>query len=203
MEKREPTQRSVAGPQTRSRTQHGQDEAGPSRRTPPVHASAQSGLSTENMSFEEAYGHYNYDPYQAGSSGFAGGQGPYYPAGMHSSYGPQMGPSSSARFNYEDPILRSIADLSNRISTLGTQQQEMQDMMTHNTQLTQESWGLTSALQYDVLNIFIHLGLDYQQSQPYQLYQPPKQENDDEEEENNNNDEEDPDEGEQDSDEED
>ena len=82
----------------------------------------------------------------------------------------------------------------------------MQDTMAHNTQLTQESWGLTSALQYDVSNIFIHLGLDYQQSQPYQLYQsyqPPEQENDDDKEENNNNDEEDPDEGEQDSDEED
>ena len=122
----------------------------------------------QNMSFEEAYGHYNYDPYQAGSSGFAGGQGPYYPTGMHSSYGPQVGPSSSARFNYEDPILRSITDLSNRISTLGTQQQQMQNTMAHNTQLTQESWGLTSALQYDVSNVFIHLGLDYQQSQPYQ-----------------------------------
>ena len=168
MEKRQPARRSVVGPQTWSMTRRGQAEAGPSRRTPPVHASAQSGLSTENMSFEEVYGHYNYDPYQAGSSGFAGGQGPYYPAGMHSSYGPQVGPSSSARFNYEDPILRSIADLSNRISTLGTQQQEMQDTMAHNTQLTQESWGLTSALQYDVSNVFIHLGLDYQQSQPYQ-----------------------------------
>ena len=87
----------------------------------------------ENMSFEVAYGHYNYDPYQAGSSGFAGGQGPYYPAGMHSSYGPRMGPSSLARFNYVDPILRSITDLSNRISTLGTQQQEMQDMMAQST----------------------------------------------------------------------
>ena len=75
------------------------------------------------MSFEEAYRHYNYDPYQAGSRGFAGGQGPYYPAGMHLSYGPQMGPSSSAHFNYEDPIFRSIMDLSNRINTLGTQQQ--------------------------------------------------------------------------------
>ena len=74
------------------------------------------------MSFEEAYEHYNYDPYQAGSSGFADGQGPYYPAGMHQSYGPQVGPSSSAHFNYEDLILRSITDLSNRISTLGTQQ---------------------------------------------------------------------------------
>ena len=83
----------------------------------------------------------------------------------------------------------------------------MQDTMTHNTQLTQESWGLTSALQYDVSNVFIHLGLDYQQSQPYQQYQPPEQENNDVEEENNNNDEEedkdddeeDLDEGEQDS----
>ena len=79
----------------------------------------------------------------------------------------------------------------------------MQDTMTHNTQLTQESRGLTSSLQYDVSNIFIHLGLDYQQSQPYQQHQPYQQENNDEEEENNNNDEEDPDEGEQDSDEED
>ena len=98
------------------------------------------------MSFEEAYVHYNYDPYQAGSSGFAGGQGPYFPTGMHSSYGPQDGLSSSARFNYEDPILRSITDLLNRISNLGTQQQQMQDTMAHNTQLTQESWGLTSTL---------------------------------------------------------
>ena len=77
--------------------------------------------------------------------------------------------------------------------------------MAHNTQLTQESWGLTSALQYDVSNVFIHLGLDYQQSQPHQPYQQHQsyqQENNDEEE-NNNNDEEDPDEGDQDSDEED
>ena len=126
---------------------------------------------------------------------------------MHLPYGPQVSPSSSPRFNYEDPILRSITDLSNRISTLGTQQQLMQDTMAHNTQLTQESWGLTSALQYDISIVFIHLGLDYQQSQPYQ---PSEQENDDNEEENNDDneedkddDEEDPDEGEQDSDEED
>ena len=87
---------------------------------------------------------------------------------------PRWGPSSSAHFNYEDPILRSITNLSNRICTLSTQQQQMQDTMAHNTQLTQESWGSTSALQYDVSNVFIHLGLDYQQSQPYQPYQPPE-----------------------------
>jgi hypothetical protein len=100
----------------------------------------------QNMSFEEAYKHYTYDPYQISGSGYAGGQEPYYPAGMHPSYGPQVGPSSSGCFNYENPILRSISDLSNRITTLGRQQQQMQDTMAHNTQLTQESWGLTSAL---------------------------------------------------------
>ena len=100
---------------------------------------------------------------------------------MHPSYGPQVGPSLSARFNYEDPILWSISDLSNRINTLGTLQQQMQDTMAHNTQLTQESWGLTSSLQYDVSNVFIHLGLDYQQSQSYQPYQQPEQENNDDE----------------------
>ena len=92
------------------------------------------------MSFEEAYGYYAHgDPssFQAGSSGYAGDQGPYYPAGVHPSYGPQVGPSASARFNYEDPIMRSISDLSRHISTLGMQQQMMQDIIAHNTQLTQ------------------------------------------------------------------
>ena len=109
---------------------------------------------------------------------------------MHPSYGPHVGPSSSAHFNNEDLILRSITDLSNRISTLGTQQQQMQYTMAHNTQLTQESWGLTSALQYNISNVFIHLGLDYQQSQPYQPYQQPEQENNDNEQGNNDDEEE-------------
>ena len=46
MEKRELTRRSVAGPQTRSRTRREHAEAGPSRQTPPIHASAQPGSST-------------------------------------------------------------------------------------------------------------------------------------------------------------
>ena len=62
---------------------------------------------------------------------------------------------------------------------------------------------MTFALHYDVSNVFIHLGLDYQQSQLYQPFQPPEQNNDDDEEENKDDDDEDPDEGEQDSDEED
>ena len=80
------------------------------------------------MSFDEAYGYYAHgDPnmFQAGSSGYTSDQGPYYPAGMHPSYGPQVGPSASACFNYEDPIMQSISDLSNQITTLSTEQQQM------------------------------------------------------------------------------
>ena len=92
MEKREPARRSVAGPQTRSRTrQDQQDRAGPSRQVPPAPTTAQPGPSTQNMSFEEAYEYYAYgnpSSFQAGSSGYAGDQGPYYPPGMHSSCGP-------------------------------------------------------------------------------------------------------------------
>ena len=65
--------------------------------------------------------------------------------------------------------MRSISDLSSQITTLGTQQQQMQDTIAQNTQLTQQSWGLTSAMQYDISNIFIHLGLDYH---PQQYHQP-------------------------------
>ena len=77
------------------------------------------------MSFEEAYEYYACgDPnsYQAGSSGYTSRQGPYYPPRMNPSYGPQVGPLSSAHFDYEDPVLWSISDLSTRITTLGTQQ---------------------------------------------------------------------------------
>ena len=50
-------------------------------------------------------------------------------------------------------------------------------------------------MQYDVSNIFIHMGLDHQLSQPYyqpHQYQEPEQEdNDDEDEEDQDSDEED------------
>ena len=80
----------------------------------------------------------------------------------------------------------------------------MQDTIAHNTELTQQSWGLTSAMHYDVSNMFIHMGLDHQPSQPYyqhQQYEQPEQEDNDDE--NEEEEEEDPDEEEQDSDEED
>ena len=83
MEKKEHARQSVAGPQTRSRTWHEQlAGAGPSRKVHPAPTTAQAGPSTQNMSFEEAYGYNTYadqNSYHAGSSGYAGDQGPYYP----------------------------------------------------------------------------------------------------------------------------
>jgi hypothetical protein len=35
----------------------------------------------------------------------------YYPPGMWSSYGPQVGPSTSARYGYENLIMRGIMNL--------------------------------------------------------------------------------------------
>ena len=83
MEKKEPARRSVAGPQMRSRTRLNQQAgAGPSYQAPPTPTTTQPGPSTQNMSFEEAYEYYAYgnpSSFQAGSSGYAGEQGPYYP----------------------------------------------------------------------------------------------------------------------------
>ena len=92
MEKKEPARRSVVGPQTRGRTRQDQQaRVGSSRQVPSAPNTAQLGPSTQNMSFEEAYGYYTYgDPnaYQAGSSGYGGDQVPYYPSGVHPSHGP-------------------------------------------------------------------------------------------------------------------
>ena len=62
MEKKEPARRSVAGPQTRSRTRQDQQAgAGPSRQAPPPPTTAQPGPSTQNKSFKQAYGYYAYE----------------------------------------------------------------------------------------------------------------------------------------------
>jgi len=61
MEKKEPTRWSVAGTQTRSRTRQDQHAgAGPSCQAPLAPTTAQLEPSTQNMSFEEAYGYYAY-----------------------------------------------------------------------------------------------------------------------------------------------
>ena len=74
------------------------------------------------MSFEEAYVFYDqggppsYQP--KGSTGFWQGQGFYYPSGMGTSHGPQVGPSALARFEYDNPLTRGLSDLTARIGAI-------------------------------------------------------------------------------------
>ena len=105
------------------------------------------------MSFEEAYGYYtqggqtSYQP--EGSMGYGHGQGFYYPSGMGTSHGPQVGPSVSARFEYDNPLTRGLLDLTARVSAMELRQEEMGHNLDHNTSLTQVSWGMLSSMSYD------------------------------------------------------
>jgi hypothetical protein len=40
---------------------------------------------------------------------------------MQSSYGPQVGPSTLARYDYENPIIGSIMNLTDRVNIIGQQ----------------------------------------------------------------------------------
>ncbi|RLN03089.1 hypothetical protein C2845_PM13G08630 [Panicum miliaceum] len=119
--KKEPACHSVVGTttqrQTRSSTQQ-QEQAGPSH-----HA------GTSHMSFEETYEYYT-----QGGTDTAGGtseqgaaQEPYYP---------QVGPSSSARYEYENPVMHGITDLTTRVNTMGQQQDQLSIDLAHNIELT-------------------------------------------------------------------
>nr|CAB3503803.1 unnamed protein product [Digitaria exilis] len=143
MRKKEPAHHSVAGtrPTTRSRTLlERQTEAGTSQ----MPSSGEPGTSqmpppnpTANMTFEQTY-----DYFQGGSGQYTGtmpgyGQDPgYYYSGGMGSYGPQVGPSTSARYDYENPFTREISHINTRLSELYQQQQQMNQDMAHNTDLT-------------------------------------------------------------------
>ena len=72
--------------------------------------------------FREAYGHYtqggqtSYQP--EGSTGYGHDQGFYYPSGMGTSHGPQVGSSVSARFEYDNPLTQGLSDLTARVSAM-------------------------------------------------------------------------------------
>ncbi|RLM61207.1 hypothetical protein C2845_PM14G08480 [Panicum miliaceum] len=159
MEKKEPARRSAAGPVTQGwvRLSTQQEQAGPSHQA-----------GTSQMNFEETYEHYT----QAGASTAGGSteygedQEPYYPPGMQNSYGPQVGPSSSARYGYENPIMRGIMNLTTQVNTLGQQQDQISQDLAHNTDFTQQSWGMNTSMLHDISVIFIHLGLGPNQQQP-------------------------------------
>jgi hypothetical protein len=72
------------------------------------------------MTFEQTYDYFS----QGGPSQFAGGvpvygQDPeYHYSGGMSSFGPQVGPSISARYDYENPFTREISQINARLSEL-------------------------------------------------------------------------------------
>ena len=74
------------------------------------------------MSFEEAYGYYtqggqtSYQP--EGSTGYGHDQGFYYPSGMWTSQSPQVGPSTSARFEYDNPLTQELSGLTARMGAI-------------------------------------------------------------------------------------
>ena len=105
------------------------------------------------MSFKEAYGFYDQGgqpSYQLeGSTGYGHDQGFYHPSGMGTSHGPQVGPSASACFEFDNPLTRGLSDLTARMSTIELQQEELRRGLEHNTSLTQESWGMVFSMSYD------------------------------------------------------
>ena len=88
------------------------------------------------------------------------GQGPgfHYTTGMN--FGPNVGPSSSARFDYEDPITRELSRLNNQIGAISQEQQRLRDEIAHNTDLTQQSWGMANAMHFDISSVFRSMNLD-------------------------------------------
>ncbi|RLN08953.1 hypothetical protein C2845_PM11G05220 [Panicum miliaceum] len=102
-------------------------------------------------------------------------QEPYYPPGMQDSYGPQVGPSSSARYGYENPDMRRITDLTTRVNTMGQQQNQLSIDLAHNTELTQQNWSMNTSLLHDTTNIFTHLGLGQHLHPPKEPQRPPQQ----------------------------
>ena len=79
------------------------------------------------------------------------------------SHGPQVGPSVSERFEYNNPLTRELSGLTARIGALELRQEELGHSLDHNTSLTQESWGMISSMSYDW-----HHGAYYPPPQPDQ-----------------------------------
>ncbi|RLM65403.1 hypothetical protein C2845_PM16G03020 [Panicum miliaceum] len=145
------------------------DQAGPSQPHPQEKTSQQAGPYTTHMSLEDTYEHYTHGGSTAagGSTWYCPEQGFNYPPGMQSSYGPQVGPSTFARYGYDNPIMRGIVNLTTRVDALGQQQDKISQDLAHNTDLMQQNWGMTMSMHYDIAGVFSHLGLGPNQQQHY------------------------------------
>ena len=92
------------------------------------------------MRFKEAYGFYpqggqtSYQP--KGSTRYGHDQGFYYPSGMGTSHGSQVGPSASACFEYDNPLTRELSGLTARMGAIELHQEELGHSLDHNTSLT-------------------------------------------------------------------
>ena len=81
--------------------------------------------------------------------GYGHDQGFYYPLGMGTSQGPQVGPSASAHFEFDNPLTQGLSDLTTRVGALELRQEEIGHNLDHNTSLTQENWGMLFSMHYD------------------------------------------------------
>ena len=62
--------------------------------------------------------------------------------------GTSHGPSTSALFEYDNPLTWELSGLTARMGVLELRQEELGHSLDHNTSLTQ-SWGMLSSLSYD------------------------------------------------------
>jgi hypothetical protein len=63
-----------------------------------------------------------------------------------------------ARYDYENPIMRGIMNLTTQVNTLGQQQDWISQDLAQNTNLTLQSWGMNTSMLHDISGIFTHLG---------------------------------------------
>nr|CAB3480470.1 unnamed protein product [Digitaria exilis] len=102
---------------------------------------------TSHMNFEQMY-----DYYQGGGTS-AGGYD-------YSQYYQSEGPSLSARYDYKNPMAWEFSQLCNQLDTMSIQQQQMSDDLHHNTDLTQQTWGMTTSMQYNFSTFFQNMTLN-------------------------------------------
>ena len=76
-------------------------------------------------------------------------QGFYYSSGTGTSQGPQVSPSASACFEFDNPLTQGLSDLTARVNAMELRQEEIGHNLAHNTSLTQENWGMLSSMSYD------------------------------------------------------
>ncbi|RLM59159.1 hypothetical protein C2845_PM18G06470 [Panicum miliaceum] len=73
-----------------------------------------------------------------------------------------------AYVGWEDFADITEPDLTTRVDALGQQQDQISQDLAHHIDLTQQNWGMTTSVHYDLSGVFTHLGLSRQWHNPYQ-----------------------------------